>query len=133
MINSKLVVVYKKNNHWFTGTINENKLRKRKQIKKLSDETSKYEYLTLKRWLKDNKIKEDSDSFLEKYKVQSLYIKKDEPKIITSKEPLSRKDTKDASKLFWAKLNKLCLRCSKTCKQSSRVTVVVCKRMSIDK
>lgn len=133
MINSKLVVVYKRDNHWFTGTINEDKLRKRKQIKKLSDETSKHEYLTLKRWLKDNKIKEDSDNYLEKYKIQCLYIKKEELKINDLNEPLSKKDTKDLSKQFWAKLNKLCLRCSKPCKQSSRVTVVVCKRMSIDK
>lgn len=91
MTNSKLVVVYKKNNHWFTGTINEDKLRKKKQIKKLSDETNKHEYVTLKRWLKDNKIKEDSDNYLEKYKVQSLYIKKEKLEIITSKEPLFQK------------------------------------------
>lgn len=133
MTNSKLVVIYKKNNHWFTGSINENKLRKRKQIKKLSDETSKHEYITLKRWLKDNKIKEDSDSYLEKYKIQSLYIKKEAPEILNSKMPLSKKEINDMTKSFWAKLNKLCLRCSKPCKQSSRVTVVVCNRMSIDK
>ena len=68
-------IVYKKSNKWFTGTIKEDKLRKTKQINKLSDVTETQEYLTLKQWMKKTKTKGEAEEFLTKFKIQSLYIK----------------------------------------------------------
>lgn len=114
-------VVFKKDNHWFTGSLKEGKLRKNKQIKKLSDATNKSEYITLSRWTRENKIDED---YLTKYKVQSLYFKS-EPKQVESGGM--------TEKLFWKKLNELCLSCSKPCKQSSYAIVLNCQRIALDK
>jgi hypothetical protein len=106
------VVVYKRENKWFIGTIKEDKLRKKKQVKKLADVTATDDYITLKKWIKDNSIKEDSNYFLEKFNVQSLYFKQ-----------LSTSHTKSA---LWSKLNPRCLKCQKECKQSYRVDIIAC-------
>ena len=133
MSDLNISIIYKKDNHWFTGTIKNNKLRKRKQIQKLSDATSKQEYITFKRWMKENKIQGESSEYLDKFKIQSLYVKKDKVIIEPSDTPISKKETTATSKHFWSKLNKICLGCSKSCKQSSRVTIITCKRKAIDK
>lgn len=133
MSDLNISIIYKKDNHWFTGTIKNNKLRKRKQIQKLSDATSKQEYVTFKRWMKENKIQGESSEYLDKFKIQSLYVKKEKVVAEKSDAPMSQKETNATSKHFWSKLNKICLECSKSCKQSSRVTIIVCNRRSIDK
>ena len=118
-------VVYKRGGKWYTGTIKDFKLRKKKQIKKLGDVTDTQEYITLKRWIKENKKEYNPDEIYEKLNVQALYIKKVEKE----KEGLTR--TAPSAKQFWAKYNSLCLKCKNNCKQSSRVTIVNCNRIAL--
>ena len=116
-------IVYKKSNKWFTGTIKEDKLRKTKQINKLSDVTETQEYLTLKQWMKKTKTKGEAEEFLTKFKIQSLYIK-DVPIVFEKTE--NGTDTHPTAKQFWAKLNEICIKCKKNCKQSSYAFIMSC-------
>lgn len=123
MINES--VVYKRGGKWFTGTIKDSKLRKKKQIKKLGDVTDTQEYITLKRWIKDNKKEYEPDTIYEQLKVQALYFKKVE------KEKEGIGGTAPSAKQFWAKYNSICLKCKNKCKQSSRVTIINCNRIAM--
>lgn len=118
MINES--VVYKRGGKWFTGTIKDSKLRKKKQIKKLGDVTDTQEYITLKRWIKDNKKEYEPDTIYQQLNVQALYLKKIKVE----------KNGAPSAKEFWAEYNSLCLKCKNKCKQSSRVTIVNCNRIS---
>jgi len=116
MINE--TVVYKRKNLWFTGSIKEGKLRKKKQIKKLGDVTETEDYITLKRWVKENK-KGEPEEYLTKYNVQSLYILK--------KAKKAKEGKKTVSGGLWKKFNPQCLKCKKDCKQSYKVIIISCQ------
>ena len=121
---NNVVVVYKRNNKWCTGTIKEDKLRKKKDIEKLSDVTETENYITLKKYIKDNKIEEPFDDILAKFKITSLYIKAEEAIRDTQAVP---------NKTWWANKNSICLQCPKKCKQSSYAIIVSCNRDKIKK
>lgn len=121
-------VVYKKENSWFTGAIKEYKLRKKKQINKLSDVKDTAVYITLKKWLSENENESEYtfDELISKLKVQSLYVKtEDTPK---NNKTHSRKGMTEEK--FWSKFNTICLSCIKDCKQSSYAEIIVCNRRS---
>lgn len=126
MINE--IVVFRRDNKWFTGTIKDDKLRKKKQIKKLSDVTDTHEYSTLKKWMKDTKNTSEADDLLTQFKVQSLYIKKVEPVIVKSEGETVQHPT---AKQFWAKFNSICIKCKNKCKQSSYAEILNCNSMQL--
>jgi len=136
-------VVYRRDGHWFTGSITEDSLRKKKQIQKLSDVTNTEKYLTLKQWIKMNKDSVNADEYLKKLKIERLYIKMpDDINVSKSKKitktksvdtvPPESKEIKEqrglTEKEWWSKYNDLCVTCKKKCKQSSHVTIIKCKR-----
>lgn len=115
------IVVFKRDNKWYTGTITEGKLRKKKQIKKLADVTSTDDYITLNKWIKanlgDKKMPLDPQKYLNLFNVQSLYL-------------LQKKvgaATNASAKQMWKKFNVQCLKCVKDCKQSYRADIVSCQ------
>lgn len=119
-------VVYKKENSWFTGTIKEYKLRKKKQINKLADVKDTANYITLKKWLSSNECEYTFDELISKLKVQSLYVKtEDTPK---NNKTYSRKGMTEEK--YWSKFNTICLSCINDCKQSSYAEIIICNRRS---
>jgi hypothetical protein len=119
-----LEVVYRRENSWFTGTIKDDKLRKKKDIKKLSDATSTNDYLTVKQWVSLNDGSMKVDDLFKKFKIDSLYVR--EVGVVMD-SPSTMKEIKQAEKDWWATLNEKCVGCSKKCKQSSKVEVLKCK------
>ncbi len=119
-----LEVVYRRENSWFTGTIKDDKLRKKKDIKKLSDATSTNDYLTVKQWVSLNDDSMKVDDLFKKFKIDSLYVR--EVGVVMD-SPSTMKEIKQAEKDWWATLNEKCVGCSKKCKQSSKVEVLKCK------
>ena len=119
-------VVFKRDNKWYLGKITNDKLRKNKQIQKLSDVTDTQEYITLKKWLKDTKSTDIFDDLISKYKVTSLYIKIEKKKI-----NVEENKTKITEKDWWKHLNETCLKCIKKCKQSVYAEIYSCPSMKL--
>jgi hypothetical protein len=128
-------VVYKRKNKWYVGVIKDDKINRKKKIEKLKDVTSTDDYVTIKKFLKDNKIKIESDEIMDKLKVQNLYIKVD--KVV---KPKINKDVKKKTRVvtyrpteeeWWSEKNSDCLQCTHKCKQSKYVEIVSCKRMEM--
>jgi hypothetical protein len=125
-------VVYRRDNKWLIGKITNDKLRKKKEIKKLSDVTNTDEYLTLKQWLKSEKSKVDADDILKRFKIERLYIKATGPdKEMVFDDEHTKMSIKEIEKEWWEHLNELCIKCSKKCKQSSRVELIKCDRVPL--
>lgn len=122
-----LKVIYRKNNRWFTGKINdEGKLRKAKQITKLADAKHVEDYVSLKKYIRVNKKTYKADDMLEKFGIQSLYVLYEEPVKISK---VTGKVSKSIdNKKWWSSYNKICKDCVKECKQSSRVEIISCQR-----
>jgi hypothetical protein len=126
-------VVYKRESHWFTGSVTDDKIKKKREIKRLADVRDRDEYLTLKQWLKAMKDNTPSEEILKNLKVESLYLKKDEPapKIDEAGKELPKEAP--SQKDWWTKKNEVCLTCVKVCKQSSHVIVVHCPLREVKK
>lgn len=121
-------IVYRKNNKWFTGKINaEGKLRKGIAIKKMSDVKNIDDYITLKKYIKENKKSFTSEEILKNFGVESLYVRK----IVEEKTSLKDTIKSVSSKEYWKKRHPLCLKCKNKCKQSSRVIIVNCNYVKI--
>ena len=128
MFDTEVNVVYKFEGKWYMGTISGGILKKKIEIKKLSDVTGKDDYSTLKQFLKINKSGLDPEKILEKFKIDRLYVKNVIGEMVENnvvkeiKQPPSQKE-------WWRKKNKLCIDCVKTCKQSSYATIISCRRV----
>lgn len=122
-----LKVIYRKNNKWFTGKINEeSKLRKGKEISKLSDAKNVENYISLKKYIRLGKKTFSVEETLEQFKLQSLYILQDE-QLLVGKIKVGKSVE---SKKWWSTHNRICADCKKSCKQSARVDVISCQRMT---
>ena len=109
-----LNVIVRKGNSWFVGKIENGDFHKESQIKRLKDFGDASSYVTLKRFIKDNKLDASmEDKLLERNDLKSIYVS------TIAENPLTDDD-------WWAKLNKKCLGCCGKCKQSSYVDVIKC-------
>ncbi|MFA5025117.1 MAG: hypothetical protein WC503_01220 [Candidatus Shapirobacteria bacterium] len=124
------VVAYSKKTGWFTGELSLEKMKisKKKSINKLSEGKAE-DTITIKRYIKINKLDTTEEVFYKALKVDRLYIDlkfEEKKKKNEEKEPETEEVASEAEKKWWKKLNKFCLGCLKTCKQSSMVTVIKC-------
>jgi len=123
-INSSAVI--KKDGKWFLGFIQDNSFKSKRQIKKLSDAKDISDYKTLKNFLKEklkNYSEKDYEKYLKKLNVEKCYIL-EKPVELTGRE---------WEKWWWNNLNPLCINCKKSCKQSSRVEIVNCWKITGEK
>ena len=114
----KISVVAKIESKWYIGYINKDKFVVNGEVKKLSDVKEVSKYKTIKKWAKDNSHSIDIMSkLMEKLKMDALYV---------LDMPIKPTD-KEFENYWWSGVNSKCNTCSKTCKQSSHVSVVKCK------
>jgi hypothetical protein len=113
----KIEAVVRRKNKWYTGKISKGRFYKSQEIKRLSDVENVSDYVTLKRFLKkykDNPLVVRSLG-LDKLKADSVYIL-----------DTSEKDADSFERNWWSKLNSKCIKCSKECKQSSKIDLLKC-------
>jgi len=110
--------VVKKGKDWLVGKISGDSFTSYKQIKKLSEAKSISSCITLKKHLKDINEKPSLEKELqEKLGLSSIYV---------LDRPLFYEDESEWEKDWWVSYNEKCMKCSKNCKQSSRVDIVRC-------
>jgi hypothetical protein len=117
MIELKISAVVKKDGKWFIGYLDGLNFKTTRQIKKLKDVKKVTDYKTFKRFLKDQDKSPDLEPLiLQKTGLQKIYVldKPIEPGI------------KEFENWWWSSINKKCLDCIGTCKQSSKVELVKC-------
>lgn len=115
--------VAKSGSKWFIGFISDNKFNPKSQITKLAEVKDVSDYVTLKKFLKDNASESKEEEILKLLGVDKCYIL-NKPVQMTSKE---------WEKWWWSDYNKLCFNCEKSCKQSWRVTIVNCWKLEQEK
>jgi len=116
-------IAFKIGSKWFLGKALKSSFKKIKQVKKLSDVENIKEFITLNQFLKINNISlEEKDNILKKYKVDNIYI------LNETEELMPENDIKAFEKWWWSVINKDCIKCSKICKQSSKVDIISCQR-----
>ena len=119
MLSGKVLVKHK--GKWFRAVIKENGKvgNKKKIVGNLRD--AKPGYISLTEYAKAHSL--GREEILKKYGMENIYV-------LDVKEPIASKSTEANEKAFeaywWRFFNKVCLSCSKECKQSSRLTVVKC-------
>jgi hypothetical protein len=114
----KVSAVVKRGRKWFVGYLDGLEFKVNKEVKNLRDVKEVTDYKTLKSYLRlKNKSDDLGPLILEKIKADTVYIL-DKP-VYPSIEEFEN--------YWWKELNELCLGCKGECKQSSKVTVEVCK------
>jgi len=109
-------VVVKKNSKWFRGSVNNYIFTSTSEIKGLKDVDNVSSYIPLGEYMKKNNSGIlTKDLILKKLDVELIYI---------SEEPFTTK--KEFGKSWWKEKNTICISCIKTCKQSSRASVISC-------
>lgn len=109
-------VAVRKGNKWYIGRIKNGIFIKYKEVKKLSDVKNASDYISLKKFIKDrNDIKYEDSDILKELNVDSVYV--------LNLLPEEEKWYED----WWGEYNKVCLKCSKDCKQGHKVEVYRCE------
>ncbi|MFA5396714.1 MAG: hypothetical protein WC346_11975 [Methanogenium sp.] len=138
-------VAFKKNRKYFRGKLVDEKIIGPKQYMHLSDIPKFDKYITIKFYIRKSKADINLKSLLKKLEIDNLYLLLDEISVSSKKKTKVYKVTKekvDKSTLSvplsadltlrgwekaWFKIkNKLCVDCTKKCKQSARVTIINC-------
>jgi hypothetical protein len=138
------LVVMKKDGKFFPGKVKDGKLIKYRQIKSLKSLRYRDEYITLESWLKITGTKTKSQTILDGFKVERLYVRYKEEKILSKKivttdEVQQTADTnkmgvraeKAWEKQWWKKFHPTCIPCKKDCKQSHMMLSVSCPSRTI--
>jgi len=111
-------VVVKRNKDWLLGNIEDNReFNIIKKIKKLADVKEVSEYKTLKTYLKLKNIKEKEEDILNEFNVDKIDVLDKNLKVTEN----------SFEKVWWETLNKKCLGCKKSCKQSEYTDIIKCK------
>ena len=113
----KASVVVKIGDGWFIGYLEGLVFTKNKQIKRLADVKDVSSYVTLKKYLKDQKKDPLLESvILNETKLKKIYVL-DIPAYCSEKE---------FDDYYWGKFADKCMKCSNLCKQSGIVKLHYC-------
>jgi hypothetical protein len=125
-----LVVVYKKGAKFFTGGIKNGKVVRYRPVKKLTDLKRRDEYVTLAAYLKGQGEKTKAEVVLAGLRVDGLYILQPVSKGAVAQlekfESVGQMSEKAWTRSWWSEYYGLCVKCEKTCKQSSMILGLYC-------
>lgn len=121
----KKKVVFRQHNKWFVGSMTKkDNIRVNKQVSKMTDVEDIDYYVTITKFVKDNKLQVDIEELFERLDIERLYIKTDVSRAKRTDEPMTEQ-------LYWKDKNPTCIKCINPCKQSKYADVVICNRMNI--
>ena len=109
-------VIVKISTEWLVGSVSNFKFTAARKIKKLSDMKGVTSYITLSKFLKENKIQLTEKEILEKMGTDRVYVA----------SALGYSTKRKFEENWWNTRNSYCLECSNSCKQSHKINVVIC-------
>ena len=115
MMELECYAVIRKGNKWSLGKIKGLEFTLHKKIKKLSDVKDVSSYVSLKKYLADNKMDASLEEvILKEVGCDSMYI-------------LTSEESYEWDKNWWKEYNTECMKCSKDCKQSYLADIWSCE------
>jgi hypothetical protein len=116
-----LEVVGKRDGKWIRAQVIEGKLKKKKTLDDTKLGALEPDLITLREYTRKHGLTVDNEQFKKKFKMRRIYVI-DQPQDSKDEE----KAVENFEKWWWKEFNKVCITCTKDCKQSSQVVLVAC-------